>query len=89
MIILEAGRNQKGWATEAFCTGHGNGNGGCGAKLLVEQDDLFETSSSCMGEVDYFTTFKCAACTVLTDLPTSAVPPAIRQNLPKKGSKGN
>jgi hypothetical protein len=78
--ILEPGRQQKGWSTEAKCTGKGNGNGGCGAKLLVEQPDLFRTSSSAMGETDYYVTFECAACGVLTDLEN--VPGSVESKLP-------
>ena len=69
MRVLERGRNQKGWAEEYFCTGKGNGLGGCRAKLLVEQGDLFVTSSSDYGGgTDYFTTFKCSECGILTDV---------------------
>lgn len=68
MRILEKGRTQTGWAMEYLCTGAGNGLGGCGSKLLVEQDDLFRTTSSCMGEVDIHYTFKCTICGVLTDM---------------------
>lgn len=68
MKVLEKGRPQKGWATEARCTGQGNGNGGCGAKLLVEQADVFQTSSSARDETDYFATFECPECGVRTDL---------------------
>ena len=38
MKVLQPGRPQQGWSTEATCTGKGNGDGGCGARLLV---DLF------------------------------------------------
>lgn len=68
MKIIERGREQKGWAKECVCTGDGNGGGGCGAKLLVEQVDLYRTSSSCRDETDYFNTFSCAQCGVETDL---------------------
>lgn len=69
MRVLKKGRPQKGWATEAKCTGGGNGNGGCGALLLVEEGDLFETSSGHYdGSTDYYTTFKCPECGVLTDI---------------------
>jgi mevalonate kinase len=66
MKILKPGRKQNGWATKATCTG--NGGGGCGAQLLVEQGDLYRTSSSSLGETDYFVTFRCTACGVETDL---------------------
>lgn len=66
---IKKGRKQKGWAKKHKCTGDGNDEAGCGAKLLIEQDDLFETSQSCMGkEIDYFVTFKCQECGQLTDI---------------------
>lgn len=69
MKVLKPGRPQKGWSTKSKCTGAGNGNGGCGAELLVEEDDLFQTSSSHYdGSTDYYVTFKCPSCGVLTDI---------------------
>lgn len=68
MKVLKKGRAQKGWAKELNCTGSGNGGGGCGALLLVEEADLFQTSKTYMdGETDYFVTFECPSCNVLTD----------------------
>ena len=67
MKVLKKGRPQKGWTKELFCTGNGNGGGGCGAKLLVEKDDLYQTSSSCRDETDYFVTYCCPDCGVETD----------------------
>jgi len=68
MRVLKKGRPQKGWATETKCTGKGNGNGGCGALLLVEQGDLFHTESHARDETTVYTTFRCCACGVLTDI---------------------
>lgn len=69
MKVLKKGREQNGWSTEQICTGEGNGKGGCGAKLLVEQGDLFHTYRSYYdGSEDTFTTFKCAQCGVKTDI---------------------
>ena len=69
MKVLEKGRSQKGWAKEFVCTGLGNGGGGCGAKLLVEQDDLYKTSrSDYIGDTDYYVTFMCLECGVETDI---------------------
>ena len=70
MKVLKKGRPQKGWAGEFFCTGKGNGGGGCGAKLLVSKDDMYETSSWSYGDSspDKFNTFKCPECGVETDL---------------------
>jgi hypothetical protein len=56
MKILKKGREQKGWTREEICTGVGNGGGGCGAKLLVEQGDLFKTYSHARDETETFTT---------------------------------
>ena len=74
MKVLEKGRPQKGWAKEYECTGKGNKGGGCGAKLLVEQGDLFHTYSHARDETDTYTTFKCSECGVLTDIPSGDVP---------------
>lgn len=68
MKVIEKGRPQKGWAVESKCTGGGNGGGGCGAKLLVEKGDVYQTQSSAMGETDYYYTFTCPECHVETDL---------------------
>jgi hypothetical protein len=68
MKIIQKGRDQRGWAKELECTGHGNGGDGCGAKLLVERDDLFTTTSHARGEAEVFTTFECPSCEVSTDL---------------------
>lgn len=72
MKVLEKGREQKGWSKEYHCSGGGNGLGGCNAKLLVEEGDLFKTSSSdYTGHTDHYTTFQCSECQVLTDIPDS------------------
>lgn len=71
MKILKPGREQKGWTTEATCTGKGNKNGGCGAVLLVEQPDIYRTFRHCRDETDVFYTFTCAGCGVETDLNKS------------------
>jgi len=68
MRVLEPGRPQKGWSIEKRCTGEGNGKGGCGALLLVEFADLHKTMRHARDETDYFATFKCSECGVLTDL---------------------
>lgn len=74
MKVLKPGREQKGWATEVKCSGKGNGNGGCGALLLVEQDDLYHTESHARDETTVYTTFRCCECGVQTDID---VPPNI------------
>lgn len=72
MKVLKKGTGQKGWSTEVTCTGGGNGGGGCGAELLVEEGDLFRTHSSHYdGSNEIYTTFECVECGVWTDLPSS------------------
>lgn len=68
MKVLKKGRPQTGRTFEITCTGSGNGDGGCGALLLVGEGDLFQTSHTDMGgDTEYFTTFECPECRVLTD----------------------
>lgn len=76
MKIIKPGRPQTGWSVEALCTGSGNGLGGCGAVLLVEQADVYKTQTHDIeGVVDTFNTFMCPACGVETDLQkTTRVP---------------
>lgn len=68
MKVLKQGRIQDGWSTEATCTGDGNGGGGCGAQLFVEQPDLYLTYRHCRNETTKYVTFTCSACGVETDL---------------------
>ena len=69
MKVIKKGRPQKGWAKQINCTGKGNGKGGCGAVLLIEEADLFRTGKhSYDGSSEYFVTFKCSECGVLTDV---------------------
>ncbi len=69
MKIIKKGRQQKGWAEKFECTGKGNGGGGCGATLLVEENDLYTTrSSDYTGDTEHFITFSCLACGVETDI---------------------
>ncbi len=85
MKVIAKGRPQKGWAVEVACTGKGNGNGGCGARLLVDESDVFETQQNCRDETDYFTTFRCVECGVLTDL--DGVPAHVRETARKQRGK--
>ena len=76
MKVITPGREQKGWAREFACTGKGNGDGGCGAKLLVEEADVFQTHSSHYdGSTDHYRTFRCSLCGCKTDLPETVVLP--------------
>lgn len=72
MKVIEPGRPQKGWSIEHRCTGKGNGDRGCDALLLVEEDDLFMTTSSVRVEITYYKTFRCPECGVMTDLENTS-----------------
>ena len=74
MKVIKKGREQKGWAEEFTCTGKGNDDGGCGAVLLVEEDDIFITHSSARDESIYYATFECPDCGVKTDPPKDKIP---------------
>lgn len=71
MRVIRKGRPQRGWSQEFECTGRGNDGGGCGAQLLVEIGDVFETTRCCRDEVDYYVTFRCSECGVLTDIDSA------------------
>ncbi len=69
MKVLKKGRPQKGWSKEYVCTGRGNGGGGCGARLLVSEDDLYHTHHyDYGGGHDVYVTFTCPCCGVETDV---------------------
>ena len=79
MKVLEKG---KGWSIEQFCTGRGNGDGGCNSKLLVEKEDIYLTSrSDLLGDTDYYYTFRCPVYGIETDIPEKDVPIVIRRGL--------
>jgi len=82
MKVLKPGNGQKGWSTEQACTGSGNGGGGCGAVLLVEQPNMYKTFRHCRDETDTFVTFTCPECGVETDI--KGVPHNIQNILPSK-----
>jgi hypothetical protein len=85
MKVIEPGRKQIGWSRECKCTGNGNGGGGCGAVLLVEQPDLYRTTSSHYdGSTDHYVTFTCSECGVQTDI--SHVPGNIKDALPTRAA---
>jgi hypothetical protein len=82
MKVIKKGRPQKGWSVKVKCTGSGNGMGGCGAELLVEQGDLYQTVSEHYdGSTDYYITFECIECGVETDIKEGIVPSSVRQKI--------
>jgi hypothetical protein len=83
MKVIEPGNPQKGWAKEYVCTGRGNQGGGCKAKLLVEEADIFRTSSSHYdGSTEHYVTFECCDCNVWTDI--EGVPTQIVKDAPHR-----
>lgn len=80
---METIKKGKAWSKKVTCTGQGNGGGGCGAVLLIEKTDLYETSRECYGDSSptYYTTFKCQECGVETDI---TVPDHVSRGLLKK-----
>lgn len=88
MKVIQKGREQTGWSKETKCTGMGNGFGGCGAILLVGENDLYRTTHSLHdGTTDHYNTFRCCECGVETDLPDEDVPSHIRRDLKPRGKK--
>ena len=68
MKLIQKGRDQKTPAKELECTGKGNGGNGCGAILLVEETDVFATTSQARDETTHYTTFQCSECNDWTDI---------------------
>jgi hypothetical protein len=86
MKVLKSGTGQKGWSIEVKCTGKGNGGGGCGAELMIEETDLYRTTSSHYdGSNVSYMTFKCIECGVETDLEN--VPNNIRVKVANRNSE--
>ena len=80
MKLIQKGTSQKGWSKKLICTGKGNGKGGCQAKLLVEQPDVFTTySRSYDGSMDTNYTFECSECGSWTDFDYSGPTANIRK----------
>ncbi len=73
MKVIKKGK-QVNWEQEFTCLGRGS-QVGCGAILLVTQDDLYRTCSNYMdGSCDYYTTFCCMECGVETDVEVKVEP---------------
>jgi hypothetical protein len=69
MRVLEKGPKKKYWSKKLTCTGAGNIGGFCGAKLLVEQGDVFRTEyQHCDGSHESYHTFECVECGGMTDI---------------------
>lgn len=65
MKVINSGFTRE-WSDEVLCTGLGNGDNGCSARLLVELSDLFKTGNTGC----YVATFECPECSAHTDVPS-------------------
>lgn len=69
-VLVPGDLNNTVWKKEITCTGAGNNQMGCGAKLEVTLSDIYITSSSSYdGSTDEYHTVQCIACGAETDLP--------------------
>ena len=91
MKLIKAGRKQDGWACEQVCSGLGHGTGGCGAVLLVEEDDLFASIVKTQQGECHWMTFRCNQCGVHTDLfpphivlPSFVTDKALKRKVPTR-----
>ena len=75
MKILKKGTP---WSIECKCTGYGNGGGGCSSLLLIEDEDIYQTSSTDItGFTECYYTFKCPICGTETEIDKARVPSRI------------
>lgn len=83
MMINNPACNLANWSVQILCSGKGNNKIGCGAVLLVEESDLF--NSTRVIEHDHVvmqTSFCCTECKAHTDIDN--VPTEIFNRLPSK-----
>jgi hypothetical protein len=76
MKVLEKGTpTAPTWTAEVLCTGVGTGGGGCGAKLLIEKDDVVAVPHP-DGHAAQMFAFCCPECGVETGI--ASVPSFVR-----------
>jgi len=84
MKVIQSGNPAGAWSKEYSCTGLGNGNGGCGAILEVNGNDIMHTYYTIMGREEcHCFTIECPECKTWTDLIESDIPVAIRSKILK------
>jgi len=66
--ILEPAVDPNSWSQTCECTGKGNLNNGCGAKLLIEAGDVYTTYQTGRLATKTYKTFRCCYCGAETDL---------------------
>lgn len=84
MKVISEGKDMIGWSKEYECTGKGNENCGCSAKLLVEERDLWHTVGYSWGERDDYYTFICPLCGCMTDISEYDISFKVRSDVNKR-----
>ena len=64
MKVLQEPNQEPAWTLVQRCTGEGNGGHGCGATLLVDRADVFNSNTFTRP----FLAFRCPLCAVVTDI---------------------
>jgi hypothetical protein len=67
MQVLEKSQPKNQWTETVTCTGVPNVRQGCGAKLIINEDDLFRIEIGNAGFQHYIAQFQCPECGVRTD----------------------
>jgi len=88
MKVIKKGKEPKAWTAKRTCTGKGSGLKGCGAKLLLSPEDLYNTFKSTDGETTtQFITFTCPLCKAETDMGVNGDLPYDVQGVINKSKK--
>ena len=90
MKVLVPGKEVIGWAKEYNCTGKGNEGAGCGASLLVEEDDLWYIRvTDYGGGTEVYYTFICEWCGCMTDVDHRHLPRHVMEKAETNNNTGN
>ena len=86
MKVLQRG---EGWKLEVTCTGRGNGGGGCGSVLEINEEDIYNTYHyDYAGDKDTYYTISCPICGKETDIDSQYIPYGVC-NCVKNNSRPN
>ncbi len=87
MKILEYG-NKASWETKQKCDANGWEGLGCGAKLLIDAEDIFISERIFIdGSSENYFTFTCPVCGQNSDICKSEIPEKVRSYILKRPSK--
>jgi adenine phosphoribosyltransferase len=86
MKVIKQGAGKKSfWKKSVICTGKGNNNIGCGAKLEINGGDVYMTESHHYdGSSSSYFTFMCPCCEAETDINEKEIPYAVQHCIPFK-----